>query len=65
MSVSKINEDIIQACNKCRDIKQLTILSVLVMVQCGALGRGLDNEGSPYFLIFFTTFPASLEARIT
>jgi len=45
--------------------KQLIIPSVLLMVQCGALGGGLDSEGSPYFLTFFTMFPASLEARVT
>jgi len=44
---------------------QLIIPSVLLMVQCGALGGGLDSEGSPYFLTFFTMFPASLEARVT
>lgn len=34
------------------------------MVQCGALGGGLDAEGSPHVLIFFATL-LSLEARAT
>ena len=55
------NKDIIQAYNKCIYKKQLIIPAVLLMVQCVALGGGLDSEGSPYFLTFFTTFPASLE----